>query len=352
MMIKYTLLSFLFFLSGNFLIANSPNYLFIYSPKDTVILPSKTDDNLGFSFEKLLTPASDFNKTRFWSMMGTGVGIYVPTVFALDKLWYSKFERGKFHYFNDSGEWLEMDKAGHILTAYTEANWSFIALNWAGLNNRQASLLGIGASTLLQLTVEVMDGFVNDYGFSWADIGSNLAGSTIFGMQQLLWEEQRIVLKVSNTPISYSDKPIMSQNGTSFSSLKSRSSNLYGDNYTQTFFKDYNALIFWMSVNPKSFYKNSCLPGWLNLAVGYGSHNLYGGFSNSWIENNALYTLSEVEYPRIRQYYFSLDIDLTKIKTKSRIIKTLARTFNFIKIPSPAIEYNSLGKLKFHPFLF
>lgn len=303
-------------------------------------------------FNEFLTPSESFNPARFWSMIGTGVAIYVPTVFVMDKVWYSQFQRGKFHYFDDSGEWLGVDKFGHFTLAYIESNWCFTAMRWAGLTNRQATWVGLGASTVLQATVEIMDGFVDKYGFSWADMGSNLAGSGLFGFQQLIWKEQRILLKDSYSAVSYPSMPIEAVNGPQISSLKERASSLFGSSYSQSYLKDYNGKTYWLSVNPESFIKSNVFPKWLNIAFGYGAQNMFGGYSNAWLEDGALFKLSESDYPRYRQYYLSLDIDLTKIKTKSRLLRTLAQTFKFVKIPAPALEYNSLGKFKFHPFLF
>jgi hypothetical protein len=57
-------------------------------------------------------------------------------------------------------------------------------------------------------------------------------------------------------------------------------------------------------------------------------------------------------YHRYRQFYLSVDVDLTRIPTRSKALKALFTIFSFIKIPFPAIEYNTLGQFKFHPFYF
>ena len=54
---------------------------------------------------------------------------------------------------------------------------------------------------------------------------------------------------------------------------------------------------------------------------------------------------------RYRQYYFSLDIDLTRIKTKSRILGTCFQIFNSVKIPFSALEFNKYGTY-FRPLYF
>lgn len=296
--------------------------------------------------------ADSFDRKRFWGFVGASSAFYVGTVLLLDKVWYAQYDRSAFHYFDDRHEWLDMDKGGHVLTAYTETKWIYQAMRWTGMRNNRAAWAGMATGTVLQATLEVLDGFSTEWGFSWADMAANTTGCALFGVQQAAWDEQRIVLKVSNTPRSYSNAVIRSTDGSKTSSLKERTDELYGTNYAQTFFKDYNALTWWLSVNPSSFDKNSRFPTWLNVAVGYGGDNMFGGYNNEWPTKKPEFILSKTDVPRYRQFYLSLDIDLSKIKTKSKFLNTLAKTFNFVKIPAPTLEFNTLGKVKFHPLFF
>ncbi|MBL7816851.1 MAG: DUF2279 domain-containing protein [Saprospiraceae bacterium] len=327
-----------------------------------------TNDNTSFSFvntEKkyvsntetkklsdILVPSDTFNPRRFWFLVGTGSSSYVGSILLLNNLWYAQYPRSSFHLFNDEGEWMQVDKAGHFISAYQASKWVYGAMRWSGMKNKNAAWFGMAVGTTFQATIEVLDGFSEGWGFSWADITANTAGCALFGLQQAAWNEQRMVIKVSNTPRKYPLTPVRSIDGSKTTTIRTRTNDLYGDNYTQTFFKDYNALIFWLSVNPRSFHPNSRLPEWLNVAIGYGADNMYGGYKNEWPAEAPEFRLSDVDYPRYRQFYLSLDIDLSRIKTKSKFIKTLARTFNFVKIPSPTVEFSTLGKVKFHPLLF
>lgn len=296
--------------------------------------------------------ASDtFNKQRFWGFMGAGATAYTGTVLLLDKVWYAQYPRGAFQFFDDSGEWQQMDKYGHVLTAYVQTKWMYQAMRWTGMENRKAAWTGMATGTVLQATLEVLDGFSKEWGFSWSDMAANTAGCTLFGVQQAVWDEQRIILKVSNTPRSYSTAPIRSTDGSKTSSLRARTDDLYGQGYAQTFFKDYNALTWWLSINPKSFNKNSRFPSWLNVAVGYGADNMFGGYVNEWPTKKPEFTVA-TDLPRYKQFYLSLDVDLSKIKTKSKFLNTVFKAINFIKIPAPALEFNTLGKVKFHPLFF
>ncbi len=301
---------------------------------------------------KLSEPSDTFDKKRFWTLLGTGATIHTGALLLLNNVWYAQYPRSSFHYFDDHREWMEIDKAGHVLTAYTATKWAYNAIRWSGVKNKNATLIGMTTGMLFQTSLEVLDGFSAEWGFSWSDMLANTSGCALFGFQQVVWEEQRIILKVSNTPRNYSTAPIRSIDGTKTSSLRERANDLYGNNYTQTFFKDYNAVTFWLSFNLNSFNKNGRFPTWLNIAIGYGADNMFGGYNNQWPTAKPEFILSNTDFPRYRQLYVSLDIDLSRIKTKSKLLNTVLRTINFIKIPSPTVEFNSLNQIKFHPFFF
>jgi hypothetical protein len=104
-----------------------------------------------------------------------------------------------------------------------------------------------------------------------------------------------------------------------------------------------------LSINLKSFGgKESYVPSWLNLAFGYSADGMTGG-SQNYLYNNDGNSIPEFE--RQRQFFLSLDIDLSRIKTKSRFVNTLFGAFGFIKIPMPTYEYGTKSGLKGH-FLY
>jgi Predicted periplasmic lipoprotein (DUF2279) len=289
------------------------------------------------SQSSLLEPSDTFNKKRFNTILIGGTVGYTGAVLVLNKVWYSEYPQSSFHLFDDVGEWENMDKYGHVLSAYVETKWAYSAYRWAGVKNRRAAWLGMLTGTVLQSTLEVMDGFSEQWGFSLADVAANTSGCALFGLQQAAWNEQRILLKVSNFPKNYSKEIVAG----STLSENSEAKRLYGDNYALTFFKDYNAINWWLSANPRSFMKNSNFPSWLNIAVGHSAENVFGAYGNP------------AGFPsRYRQYFLSFDIDLSKIKTKNRFLRSVLGALNFIKIPSPTLELNSQGKFKFYPIMF
>lgn len=300
-----------------------------------------------------MTPADTLNKQRFWGTVGAGAVIYTGAAYGLYQTWYKDYELTKFRTFDDAREWQQMDKAGHFLTTYSEARWLYDGARWTGLDKRRSLWLAGGISMFLQGTLEVMDGFSAEWGFSWSDIGFNTLGMGLFVAQESIWDDQRIILKISTNRELPSDAPLLSTNGQATSSLRMRHIDLYGSSIPERFLKDYNTMTIWASVSPKAFAPQSRWPEWLNIAVGYGSENLYGGFSNTWTdEDDNRFYLPETDHPRYRQLYLSFDIDLKKIRTKRPLLRSALSILNVIKIPAPALEWNTLGQVRFHPLHF
>ena len=259
------------------------------------------------------------NKKRRNAVFITEAALSVGTLVALDKLWYSDHPRSDFHFINDNSQWKQMDKMGHIMTSYYLGKVGMEALEWSGASKKNQLMYGATFGFTFLTAVEVLDGFSQKWGASWGDIIANASGTGLLIGQELLWNEQRIQLKYSFNQTNYA---------------KQRP-NVFGENFIQQALKDYNGQTYWLSANIWSFNKKSNFPKWLNVALGYGAEGMLYGSSNP----------SQNPY---RQFYLSLDLDLTKIKTNSKFLKTLFSTINFIKIPAPALEYNTKNGFKFH----
>ncbi|MFQ5448289.1 MAG: DUF2279 domain-containing protein [Saprospiraceae bacterium] len=332
--------------------------VFIACTFSTLVLGQQPATTVDWHEEAQLPPlfslasAPTFHKQRFWVSAGAGITVYGGVSAGLWKAWYKNFPRTRFHTFNDWNEWMGVDKAGHLFSAYMASNYSFQGANWTGMPRRRAMWTAIGIGMGIQTTIEVMDGFSEKWGFSWGDMAFNALGAGVFATQELLWQEQRIVFKSSGQRPAYSSEPVFSDNGERTTTLKDRAVQLYGTSPFEAFIKDYNALTTWGSVNISSFIKkrNSRFPRWLNLAVGYGAGNIYGGEDNTWTtEDGIIFTLDEMAYPRYRRFYLSPDIDWTRIPSRHRWVKFTLGLLNWVKIPAPVLELNTLGNVHFHP---
>lgn len=335
-LLKGFFLTFAFLFYGFFV--GAPGALSAQSPDFTL-----RDPMANVAKDNWLRPDSSFNSKRFYLAVGTGTALYGAASIGLYQTWYSKFDRVGLRSFNDWSEWNQMDKAGHLFTAYMFNRYAFSGLRWSGLKRPAARHAALGVANLLQGTIELMDGHSAGWGFSWSDFGANITGSLIFTVQDLAWQEQRILLKLSSDLRATPDIPIFNDSGAE-SNLGYIVEERFGRNFFERYLKNYNAQTIWMSANPRSFFPESKIPVWLNIAAGYGVENVYGAYGNVWSvgEQNFRY-----EPERYRQIFLSPDIYFSRIPTKKRWVRLTLGILDFIKMPAPALEFSE-GKLKGH----
>ncbi|SEW38480.1 DUF2279 domain-containing protein [Chitinophaga arvensicola] len=279
-------------------------------------------------------------KSRVWILSGVTVATYGAGLAALNTAWYKGYPRSGFHFFNDMPEWQQMDKAGHIFSAYFIGKYSREMWRWSGLPRKKQIWIGGLSGFAYQSVIEVLDGYSSEWGFSWGDMGANAIGSALLISQELVWNEQRIQLKFSAHPERYPD-PV----------LHNKTNQLFGSSFWERTLKDYNGQTYWLSVNLYSFRKESHFPKWLNVAVGYGAQNMIGGRDNTWTDEHGI-DRDYSHLQRIRQFYLSPDVDFTKIPTRKKGVKVIFQVLNMLKIPAPTLEINSQGRVKLHPLYF
>ncbi len=297
---------------------------------------TQRDPLAGWADDTWLTPAERFSKSRFYTSVGMGTTAYAAFGVGLYSIWYQDYPQGSFRTFNDWPEWEQMDKAGHVFTAYFFSRSAFAGFRWAGVKRPAARYAALGVANLLQATIEVMDGFSTEWGFSLTDMGANLTGSLFFTAQDLLWQEQRVLLKVSNDLRPIPDVPVQTSQGEGNLGYVVRQR--FGESLFERYLKDYNAQTIWLSVNPAAFSPNRRLPQWLNLAVGYGVENVYGAYGNVWKENGVGFGYRTTE--RRRQWFLSPDIYFSRIPTRKRWVRLALGILDFVKVPAPALEYS------------
>lgn len=259
-------------------------------------------------------------------VLGTEATLYATSMTGLYFAWYAGYPQTGFHFYDDNAEWLLMDKGGHLATSYIVGSFGYELLKDAGLDETRSIWLGGTLGLAFLTTVEVFDGFSKGWGFSWGDMATNAIGAGLFVGQQFLWHEQRVMIKYSF-------------HTTEFPKYRP---DLLGENFIQQTIKDYNGITIWASCNFKSLFLNegSRFPACLNFAFGYGATGMTGGFVNT------------TEHQRTRQFFFSLDVDFTKIKTNNKFLKYTFKVLNIFKLPFPTIEYNSQGNWNWHWMYF
>jgi hypothetical protein len=270
-------------------------------------------------FNSFFKPSDTLNIPRRNSVIIFESVVFVGGIIQLNKIFNKDQFSSNCSFINDNSTCLQMDKAAHIFTSYQIGNMSYNLLNWSGVSKKNKLIYGAGMGFVFLTTAEVLSGFSKNSNASYGDVIANAGGTTLFVFQDMLWDEQRIVPK-----FSFRSSRFVSSN------IKTMKTQIESEFDGQTF---------WLSANIQTFFKKSKVPNFLNIAIGYGVENLDNSTSNS---NNEQY----------RQLFLSLDVDLTRIKTKSPLLKTLFSVFNCIKIPAPTIEFSRNNQFKGHFIYF
>jgi len=270
-----------------------------------------------------------YNKKRVKIITATNIATYSVAMIGLYAAWYKDYPQSSFHSFDDFAEWKQMDKIGHMYSAYAESKASMEAWRWTGIDRKKRIWIGGLSGAAYQNVIETLDGFSAEWGWSWSDFTANIMGSGLLIAQELAWDEQRIQMKWSFHRKRYAD-PI----------LQARSNEIFGTGSVERFLKDYNGQTYWLSTTLKPFFPDSRIPAWLQISVGTGVEGLFGARQNMGIDKAGNISFHRPDIKRYRQWYLAPDIDLTKIKTNKKSVKLILNVLNIVKIPTPSLEYS------------
>ena len=197
------------------------------------------------------------DKKRLNTAIGIEVGSYLAGLSFLNYIWYKDHERVPFHFYDDSKGYLQMDKFGHAFGAYRESYSAYYALRRAGVDKRKALIYGGPIGLIFQTPIEVFDGMYEGWGFSWSDMIANTLGSTLFIIQEAVFDEQVFLMKFSYSPSIYPNYHTH-----------------LGESHLERFFLDYNAHTYWFSGNLQQLTGLEKIPPWLNIAFGYSANGM------------------------------------------------------------------------------
>lgn len=269
----------------------------------------------------------EFNKKKFRNATLIGVGAYTASLFVLNEVWYSQSDRQDFTFFNDNAQWYQMDKIGHVYSAYHLSRIMKSILNKSGMPEKKSAYYSALGGFLILSPIEILDGFSASYGASYGDLIANSLGSGLFLGQELLWQEQKIKFQFSFHRSEWAQF----------------NRNLLGKGLHEEFLKDYNGQSYWLSASPTSFMSDKKhWSKWINISFGYSGdqmifarekQNLQAGFDPN------------------RQFFFGIDPNLSHIKTNKGFLKFLLFIADGIRIPGPALMLKD-QKMSFHPIYF
>ena len=271
-----------------------------------------------WSQSTLLSPSESLNKKRLTaSSIGTGV-IWSGSIIGLSAVWYKDYPKTSFHTFDDSQEWMQMDKMGHVFSAYHLSDKVSKLYRWAGLDRKKSAFIGAGVGWGYQMSFEFLDAQSAGWGFSWSDVGANTLGSGLFLSQELIWQEQYLKLKFSYSPSDYAQyRP-----------------SILGSNFSERLLKDYNGQTYWLTFSAGSIFPKSKIPAWISIAAGYS-------VDAKLVGNNDFFQTADglKSFEAKREFVLSLDLDVTKLPIKKPWLKKVLSPFNVIKIPFPALVF-------------
>ena len=134
--------------------------------------------------QNFFTPSPVQNNNRLVPLLVAEGGVYAGSMIGLNILWYKNYAHSSFHLFNDNKEWLQMDKLGHMLTAYTISRLTAALYSWSGISHSKATVYGSALAMAYQTNIEIFDGFSSAWGFSIGDMVANTAGASLYGIEQ------------------------------------------------------------------------------------------------------------------------------------------------------------------------
>lgn len=258
--------------------------------------------------------------------------MWAGSMITLHNVWYSKTDRSPFHVFDDSKNWLQMDKIGHVYTAYKINETASSLFKWTGLKPTTATLIGSLTSFGYQSTLELFDAYSEDWGFSWADMASNCIGTGLYAGQDYLWGEQKLLPKFSYHP-------------TEFAQIRPE---VLGSSHMERLLKDYNGQTYWISFSPGTLISKSRFPKWLCFSFGYSVDSKLVGDSEVFVSDQ---NGEQITYQSSREYLFSMDLDLSKIPVKKKWLSLTLKQLNHLKIPFPALRITN-GHIYGSPLYF
>lgn len=256
---------------------------------------------------------SDVDYLRLSAMAGLMLSVNAIAYNYQRHVWYKR-ETTAFHTLDFKFDWnkyQQMDKFGHFEDAYFTSDLAGKIYRWSGFSGETSVWLGALSGWLWMLEIEVSDGFMADWGFSWGDMLANTVGSGFYVLQQFNYD----LLGGIHPKFSWHKSNAWTENRYDPGSL----------------IEDYEGMTFWLTVNPHHYFPESWkrnYPQWLaplGIAFGVGakgiSTNVFGGH---------------------KEYFVGFDVDLRKlpIGDDSNVVKFLKSEFNFLRMPLPTIRFS------------
>jgi len=226
------------------------------------------------------------------------------------RAWWSGEKADHFFFRADwDQDFRDQDKFGHLFGGYHLARFGNAFLRSACMPKSHAIAWSAAYAALFQLQIEVWDGRFKKYGFSYADLIANTAGTAL-----AVLHETHPATRAIKPTISYSRSAAMRN-----------ADNIPGELRPSL---DYSGQTYWFSADIDALLPKEAKPYWpgfLRVSVG---HSI-----TDWIDPQ-----TGANIRAQRKILLTLDFDAEKLPGNNRIWKTVKRQLGYIHLPSPAIQ--------------
>lgn len=247
---------------------------------------------------------------------GIMIGLHV---YQMETFWQQRSP--VFNLIEDGSYAMGVDKFGHFFGTHLMCYYSTEVLQASGLSVESAHIWGTLMGMVYQSYVEIEDGYGSNWGFSPSDMYANAAGATYFLAQYYFPFLQNFTPKWIYTPAPWIGESARAEG--------------------MTFIDDYSSSTFYLSCKVYNLLPESTQqwwPRWLNVAVGYAARGLDTPDSDAKVILALDYDLPEL-LPDFRN---------TVGGSLGDILNWCKQTFNYVKLPSPSLEFGRSGMTRFN----
>lgn len=210
-------------------------------------------------------------------------------------------------------EFRDQDKFGHMWGGYHLARIGDALLRASCFSEPKAMTLAAAYATLFQLQIEIWDGHFTKYGFSYADLLANTAGTAL-----ALAQYRNPRLRAIKPTISYWPSSTMRNAGhIPGSTARELRPSL-----------DYAGQTYWFSTDVHDLLPDHSKPYWpafLRFSVGHSVTDWVNGTTGQTIRGQ-------------RKILLSIDFDADKLPGDNPTWMRLKNTLSYIRFPAPALQ--------------
>lgn len=223
--------------------------------------------------------------------------------------WWSG-ERADFFFRADWDEnFRDQDKFGHLVGGYHLARFGAAFLRSACMSKTKATVWSAAYAAAFQLQIEIWDGHYEKYGFSYADLLANTAGTALAVLHE-------------THPKTRAIKPLISYYP---SAAQRNADNIPGELRPSL---DYSGQTYWLSADVNALLPDDGKKYWPSFLRVSAGHSI-----TDWIDPQ-----TGANIRAQRKLLLTIDFDAEKLPGENRLWKTFKRQLGYIHLPSPALQ--------------